>query len=297
MDYDAETSTAQNPARWYTHLCCGRLSNKKKKLRLRLIGYDPVGLLQRAASMGDLDAVEQLINSSQCHVDECDRRNRTSLHYACAHNHVDVVTLLLQYNPSINIQDDEGCTPLIKAAQRDNLECMCVLLQQGADPHLKDFSGHAALHHAVLRGNIATVEKLLEFNADIDAKTEYGLTPFQLAICENDYQMVDFLASKAAIAHRVADPNSKGTQAEDLEEKHVRFSKGDPWNLLAQAIAVSLLLSHCERSKTKKTTKIHTENIIPDQYRMTQEVNNGDGYGGHGVVTVGTKGANIFDMQ
>ena len=41
---------------------------------------------------------------------------RTSLHYACAHNHPDVVTLLLENNSSINIRDDEGCTPLIKVA-------------------------------------------------------------------------------------------------------------------------------------------------------------------------------------
>nr|XP_038950974.1 uncharacterized protein LOC102552223 isoform X2 [Rattus norvegicus] len=39
---------------------------------------------------------------------------RTSLHYASAHNHPDVVTLLLENKSNINIQDDEGCTPLIK---------------------------------------------------------------------------------------------------------------------------------------------------------------------------------------
>ena len=41
---------------------------------------------------------------------------RTSLHYACAHNHPDVVLLLLENNSSVNIRDDEGCTPLIKVA-------------------------------------------------------------------------------------------------------------------------------------------------------------------------------------
>ncbi|XP_050998758.1 ankyrin repeat domain-containing protein 7-like, partial [Acomys russatus] len=212
IEYIAETSKTQKPARWYTRLwraclCCGCLCNQKKKLQPCLTGYEPVGILQRAASTGDLYTLEQLINSNHFHIDECDRKNRTSLHYACAHNHVDVVTLLLDYDCSIDIQDDEGCTPLIKAAQEDNLGCICVLLWVGADPHLKDFSGHTALHHAVLRGNIATVEKLLEFNADIEAKTEYGLTPLQLAICENDYQMAEFLTSKGANAHSVDDLN------------------------------------------------------------------------------------------
>ncbi|XP_076415109.1 uncharacterized protein LOC143270128 isoform X3 [Peromyscus maniculatus bairdii] len=37
-----------------------------------------------------------------------------SLQYAWAHNHPDMVTLLLSKKASIDIQDDEGYTPLIK---------------------------------------------------------------------------------------------------------------------------------------------------------------------------------------
>ncbi|KAH0515140.1 Ankyrin repeat domain-containing protein 7 [Microtus ochrogaster] len=70
------------------------------------------------------------------------------------------------------MKDDEGCTPLIKAAQRDNIECISILLMNGADPHIVDDSGDAALHHAICRGNIPVVSKLLEYNVDINAKTE-----------------------------------------------------------------------------------------------------------------------------
>ncbi|EDL28895.1 mCG68187, partial [Mus musculus] len=147
------------------------------------------------ASVGDLDI---LIHSSQHHVDESDRKNRTSLHYAFAHNHPDVVTLLLENNSSINIRDDEGCTPLIKATQRDNVDCVSVLLTHNADPNLIDSSGNTALHHAISRGNIRIVKMLLEHNVDIEAKTEYGLTLLQLATFEQKPEMVEFLAAKCA---------------------------------------------------------------------------------------------------
>ncbi|EGW03389.1 Ankyrin repeat domain-containing protein 26 [Cricetulus griseus] len=123
---------------------------------LYFVGYDPMGQFQRAASVGDVASVERFINFHGCHVNEVDRRGRTPLHYACAHNHPDVVRLLLSHRANIDILDDEGCTPLIK----------------DADPHLMDFSGNTALHHAVSRGNIAIASKLLEYNVDIEGKTE-----------------------------------------------------------------------------------------------------------------------------
>ncbi|CAO2641615.1 Adhesion G protein-coupled receptor E1 [Lemmus lemmus] len=117
------------------------------------MGYDPVGELHRAASVGDVASVERLINGSEHHVNESDRRGRTALHYSCAHNHPAVVMLL--------------------ATQRDNVECVSILLMHGADPHIIDFTGDAALHHAVCRGNTEIASKLLYNKANIDAETEW----------------------------------------------------------------------------------------------------------------------------
>ncbi|XP_057627701.1 ankyrin repeat domain-containing protein 7-like [Chionomys nivalis] len=213
FEYDALTFRAPQRTRWYTRLwpaclghgCCGR---KRPQFQLYLIGYDPVGQLQRAASVGDVALVEKFINGSEHHINESDRRGRTSLHYACAHNHPNVVAWLVSNDcTDINIQDDEGCTPLIKATQRDNVECVSILLMQGADLHIVDFGGDAALHHAVIRGNITIAGKLLKYKANIDAKTEYGLTPYKLALYERQHQMAEFLIKNGAEAHSVLQPN------------------------------------------------------------------------------------------
>ncbi|MEJ1281884.1 putative gene 9495 [Cricetulus griseus] len=208
FEYDALTLQAPRRVRWYNRLwpaClrCGCLSCKRQEFPLYFVGYDPMGQFQRAASVGDVASVERFINFHGCHVNEVDRRGRTPLHYACAHNHPDVVRLLLSHKANIDILDDEGCTPLIKvaigqqfwnvyldvlelkisfftqylqAAQRDNVECVSILLTQDADPHLMDLSGHTALHHAVCRGKTEIVSKLLEYNVDIEGKTESNTT-------------------------------------------------------------------------------------------------------------------------
>ncbi|XP_041490061.1 ankyrin repeat domain-containing protein 26-like [Microtus oregoni] len=224
MEYDALTIRAPQPSRWYTRLwpaCLGHgcLSRRQQRFPLYLIGYDPVGRLQRAASVGDVKLVERLINASEHHVNECDRRGRSPLHYASAHNHPNVVTLLSSNNSTdINMKDDEGCTPLIKAAQRDNVECISILLRHGADPHIVDANGDAALHHAICRGNIPVVSKLLEYNVDIKAKTEYGLTPYKLALFENQLKMAEFLIENGAVAPSELTPNSGGAAAVESEQ-------------------------------------------------------------------------------
>ncbi|XP_041490027.1 ankyrin repeat domain-containing protein 26-like isoform X2 [Microtus oregoni] len=168
----------------------------------------------------------QLINSQRnelldrpTFISEDTMENRSPLHYVSAHNHPNVVTLLSSNDyTDINMKDDEGCTPLIKAAQRDNVECISILLMHGADPHIIDANGDAALHHAICRGNLRVVSKLLEYNVDIKAKTEYGLTPYKLALFENQLKMAEFLIENGADAPSELTPNSGGATAVESEQ-------------------------------------------------------------------------------
>ncbi|XP_075806258.1 uncharacterized protein LOC142836132, partial [Microtus pennsylvanicus] len=170
----------------------------------------------------ELQLITSQRNERQDHltfISEDTMENRSPLHYASAHNHPNVVTLLSSNDcTDINMKDDEGCTPLIKAAQRDNLECISILLRHGADPHIVDANGDAALHHAICRGNIPVVSKLLEYNVDIKAKTEYGLTPYKLALFENQLKMAEFLIENGAEAPSELTPNSGGAAAVESEQ-------------------------------------------------------------------------------
>ncbi|XP_036032479.1 ankyrin repeat domain-containing protein 7-like [Onychomys torridus] len=136
-----------------------------------------------------------------------------------------MVALLLPKKASIDVQDDEGCTPLMKVAigqqfgyelvsrpprpatQSDNEECVTLLLIQGANPHLRDLNGNTALHHAVFRDNTTIARKLLDYNADMEAKTKFGLTPYELALFEGKHQMAQFLMQYGTNAHSEAESN------------------------------------------------------------------------------------------
>ncbi|XP_075805231.1 uncharacterized protein LOC142835563 isoform X2 [Microtus pennsylvanicus] len=178
--------------------------------------------LEHAQVMSDLRTLEADYTETSEKFSELTKETvfyQSPLHYASAHNHPNVVTLLSSNDcTDINMKDDEGCTPLIKAAQRDNLECISILLRHGADPHIVDVNGDAALHHAICRGNIPVVSKLLEYNVDIKAKTEYGLTPYKLALFENQLKMAEFLIENGAEAPSELTPNSGGAAAVESEQ-------------------------------------------------------------------------------
>ncbi|XP_041490156.1 uncharacterized protein LOC121435128 isoform X2 [Microtus oregoni] len=78
----------------------------------------------------------------------------------------------------------------------------------GANPNIVDDSGYAALHHAICRGNLRVVSKLLEYNVDMKAKTKCGLTPYKLALFENQLEMAQFLIDNGADAHSELTPYS-----------------------------------------------------------------------------------------
>nr|XP_034375827.1 ankyrin repeat domain-containing protein 7-like [Arvicanthis niloticus] len=206
LNYNGQTTKLPRRRHWYTRLwssCLGCSCMKHQKKKIFVVyhnGYDPVGPLQRAATVGDLDTLERLIHSSEHHVDESDRRGRTSMHYACAHNHPEAVILLLENASNINIQDDEGSTPLIKATQQENVDCVSLLLSHNADPNLIDVNGNTAFLHAVSRGNIPIVKMLLEHNVDFEAKNRFGITPVELAAFNNKPEMVKFLETYYANA-------------------------------------------------------------------------------------------------
>ncbi|GAB1298620.1 60S ribosomal protein L15 [Apodemus speciosus] len=133
---------------------------------------------------------------------------QTALHYACAHGHLGVVTLLIERNCDIDACDDDNCTPLIKASQHQHEDCVAVLLQHGAEPNAVDALGNTALHYAVHSENTGIASQLLEHSANIEAKTKEGFTPLSLALRQNKDLIVELLIEKGANIHTVFHPDS-----------------------------------------------------------------------------------------
>ncbi|XP_069912096.1 ankyrin repeat domain-containing protein 26 isoform X37 [Oryctolagus cuniculus] len=171
---------------------------EKKRLKMRphfgyRLLYWELGAIHRAASAGNVAAVEKMLICRRSGVDDVDHKSRTALHWACAKGHQDVVAFLISQRCLLDPQDKRAATPLIKAVQCPAENCATLLLDHGADPNIEDEIGNTALHYVAYGENIRMAEKLLSSNADIEKKNKTGLTPLLVAIQQNQETMVKFL--------------------------------------------------------------------------------------------------------
>ena len=75
-----------------------------------------------------------------------DKAGNTPLHWACRGAHVDVVALLLQKSPAINVANKLGDTPLHSAAWAGSAPIIQLLLSiPGIDTQVKNKDGQTAL--------------------------------------------------------------------------------------------------------------------------------------------------------
>lgn len=74
--------------------------------------------LHYAAERGFVDVVERLLYQGSTTINQIDNNHRTPLHLALLHGHERVVSLLLQYSPSLEIVDYFGYRSLELAAQK-----------------------------------------------------------------------------------------------------------------------------------------------------------------------------------
>jgi ankyrin repeat protein len=115
---------------------------------------------------------------------------------------------LLAAGVGVDIRDGHNMpwnqTPLMLAAHNGFLELAQILLAAGAsvsavDKNAGESEGeHEALHHAVLGQNRAVVEAILDAGADINALTDEGNTPLNMAIRRGDLELVKVIVRRGA---------------------------------------------------------------------------------------------------
>lgn len=72
------------------------------------------------------------------------------------------------------------------------------LLRNGSKPNDQTSNGHGVLHISVKAGLENIVKLLVTVGADVDIKDKSGLTPFQLAVMQENKVLADFFLSKGA---------------------------------------------------------------------------------------------------
>ncbi|XP_071088855.1 uncharacterized protein [Haliotis cracherodii] len=128
---------------------------------------------------------------------------KTIIHKACRTGQQKILNVLKEHNSDLfqtvvmnSVDDDEGKTPLMEAAQAGSNDCYQIL-QSISNKNKTDKSGNATVHCACLGGNIAVVRDILS-SSNINSRGEYGLTPVMVAACHGHQSVFDLLVSKKA---------------------------------------------------------------------------------------------------
>ncbi|XP_072477794.1 uncharacterized protein [Notamacropus eugenii] len=163
-----------------------------------IIRLNDLDKIHKAAALGDVKKVQELLLQEKAGVDDLDKKHRTPLHLACSNGYPDVVSLLIERKCKLNLLDDEDQTPLMNAVQYQREECTTILLEHGADACAMNTYQSTALHYAACLPNIKIASKLLRYNILMEAKNKDGCTPLLLAVMKNNRDMVDLFLRNGA---------------------------------------------------------------------------------------------------
>ena len=166
------------------------------------VSYETVlsAILQNSANVevgkNNLKKVEAYIEQGG-DVDAKDQQNRTLLHWACAQGKTQVVKLLVEKGADVNAKTARGLTPLKQAVYGKHHEIVDFLLNRTpVDVDARGQQNFTLLHWACAEGKTQVVKLLVEKGADVNAKTERGYTPLDLARKRKYHEIVDFLTNR-----------------------------------------------------------------------------------------------------
>ena len=101
--------------------------------------------------------------------------------------------------------DEQGNTPLMRAALDGQTKQVEALLRAGADVNAQNREGRTALMFAIINLHAATVKTLLEFGADVNVQAAgCGCTPLILAACSGEIGITRALLKRGADAGKVS---------------------------------------------------------------------------------------------
>ena len=147
--------------------------------------------LYHAAEAGDLERVKVLVvEQGDDKGKTCGPYDRTPLYAASREGHLAVVRYFVEQGCNMEKADNNGFTPLITASGNGHLEVVRYLLEQGANRDKASDIGYTSLHWAAMRGHLEIAKLLMVYGADLNARTNNGLSPIDLADDEEIEQAI-----------------------------------------------------------------------------------------------------------
>ncbi|XP_046901097.1 ankyrin repeat family A protein 2 isoform X1 [Hypomesus transpacificus] len=121
-----------------------------------------------------------------------------SIHQLAAQGEMVFLASRIEQETVINLQDEEGFTPLMWAAAHGQIAVVEFLLQNGADPNLLAKGRESALSLACSKGYTDIVKMLIDCGVDVNEYDWNGGAPILYAVHGNHVRCVEILLESGA---------------------------------------------------------------------------------------------------
>lgn len=115
--------------------------------------------------------------------------------------------------------DEDGYSPLHRAAYSGHVEVVSALLASGSKVNSRTVDGWTPLHSACRWNRVTVVSHLLQHGADLNAQTNGGLTPLHLAAsCTSSSKADSAHTLELLLAQRHLKPGLRSSSGETAGE-------------------------------------------------------------------------------
>lgn len=143
---------------------------------------------------------------------------------AALHGDVQGIKKAINEGADVNVQDEEGFTPLNRAAKLSYYHLVNYFIQLGADVNIPNNEKITALHYGVEYNNVKIVKLLLANNANLDARDGIKECPLHWAGWTGNYEVAKLLLKNGANPYA---KNNTGVTPIDLtiRQEHKKLEK------------------------------------------------------------------------
>lgn len=151
-----------------------------------------------AARDGDLDVVMRLIDEDPSLLEATDDDGMTPLNRAALSGRSDIAAELIRHGANIHTGDVDNSQPLHCVAISGDTATAALLLSRGVDINVRDDNNLTPLHFASSYRQLPMVGYLLEHGADVNIQTSQGLAPVSYAAFSNNLELAELLIEHGA---------------------------------------------------------------------------------------------------
>jgi ankyrin repeat protein len=139
-----------------------------------------ISTLMSATANNDIDGVKFFSKAGALVINQRNKGGATSLHIACREGNFEITKILVDNGANVNIVDNEGWSPLMRASLAGNKDIVELLLKNGAKAHLLNSLNETALIHATTSRCVECINKIIE-NGNLIKNVDTVLLKSQIA--------------------------------------------------------------------------------------------------------------------